>query len=237
MTTTTSTLLGRAACALGIALLPVLASAADQARTVGPFEAVSLRGPIKLVLRQAAREAVLVSADAELLPLIETRVVVHGGVPTLEIGPQRDAQLPNRKTVTVTVDVARLSALSVAGSGDAQGEALTTAALRVAVAGAGDVRLGRLGTDTLAIKVSGSGNVRVDGRSAKLAVDIAGSGDVDTSRLQSDEVAVGIAGSGDAKVDARKTLAVSIAGSGDVAYSGDALLTSSIAGSGRVRRH
>ena len=230
------TLFRGAAVALVLATVAQLAAAADETRPVGSFEAVSLRGPFKLVLRQAAREAVQVSADAQVLPLVETRVVTSGGLPTLEIATRRGAELPRRAAVTVTVDVASLSALTVAGSGEAQGDALTTKALRVVVAGAGDVKLGQLGTDSLAIKISGSGNVHAGGRSAKLAVDIAGSGDVDTTGLQSDEVAVGIAGSGDAKVDARKTLAVSIAGSGDVVYRGDATLTTSIAGSGRVRR-
>ena len=202
--------------AFALALAPLIVGAAEQARSVGGFEAVAVRDAVTLVLKPAALESVHVSADETLLAQVETRVVTRRGVPTLEVGLQRGARTFGRGTVSVTVGFAWLSALPVSGSGDVRGEGLASAALKVAL--------------------SVSGSVRLAGRSDRLVVEIAGSGDVDTSALAADQVAVDIAGSGDARVDARKTLAVAIAGSGDVAYRGDAVVTSSIAGSGKVRR-
>ena len=207
-----------------------------ETRAISGFQAISLRGPMQLVLRQGAREAVELRADDNLLALIETRVVDRSGVPTLEIGTRGGSRFDSRNDMTVTIDVLTLNALSVAGSGDVVGEGLKTAALKVQVTGSGDIRLRQLSSDEIRVEISGSGDVGLAGRVARLQVSIAGSGDVDTSGLEAEDVSVSIAGSGDAKVNARKTLGVAIAGSGDVAYTGDASLKSSISGSGSVAK-
>jgi hypothetical protein len=205
-------------------------------RAVSGFQAISLKTSAKLVLRQGSREGVEVRADDNVLPLIETRVVEGAGGPTLEIRSRDGARYSTKTTPVVTVDLIRLSGLSVSGSGDITGDALTSPALKIAISGAGDIRLNKLAIDDLGIKVSGSGDIHFSGRAAKLAVAIAGSGDVDTAALEADEVSIGISGSGSASVNARKALTVSIAGSGDVVYSGDAVPKTSIAGSGTVRK-
>jgi hypothetical protein len=187
-----------------------------EARPVGVFEAVSVRGALKVVPRQSGSPSVQVRAGDSLLPLIETQVESRSGVPTLEIGVRNGTHYSARSEPVVTVDVATLKALSISGSGDVECDALKAPRLRVAVAGSGDARLRGLAIDVMSIKVSGSGDVQAAGRASKLGASIAGSGD--------------------ARVNASKTLAVSIAGSGDVAYQGDVTVKTSIAGSGTVRK-
>ena len=48
---------------------------ATETRAVVGFDAIALRGSITLELRQGEREGLELSADDNLLPLIETRVV------------------------------------------------------------------------------------------------------------------------------------------------------------------
>lgn len=210
---------------------------ASEARPLGEFRAVALRGDIQVVLRQGSREAVEVRADDNLLALIETKLVDRAGIATLEIDTRRGSSFTTRNPIVVNVDVTSLAALSISGSGDVTGDGLKTSALRVGVTGSGDVKLTALSADELAIHVTGSGDVAIGGRASKLSVAIVGSGDVDTSRLVSDDVKVSISGSGDAKVEADKTLTVNISGSGDVRYAGNAAVKSSIAGSGSVNKH
>ena len=205
-------------------------------RAVSGFQAISLKTSAKLVLRQGSREGVELRADDNILPLIETRVVDGAGGPTLEIRSRDGASYSTKTTPVVTVDLIKLSGLSVSGSGDVTGDGLKSPALKIAISGAGDIRLNKLAVDDLGIKVSGSGDIRLNGSAGKLGIAIAGSGDVDTAGLEADDVSVSIAGSGDASVNARKTLAVTIAGSGDVIYRGDAVPKTSIAGSGTVRK-
>ncbi|HEY0856469.1 MAG TPA: head GIN domain-containing protein [Albitalea sp.] len=210
--------------------------AASERRSVAPFKAVALTGSMTLVLRQAAREAVEVRADGNLLPLIETTVVERKGVPTLEIGARRGASFSTRQPIVVSVDVVELKALSLSGSGDAVAQGLKVGELQVRIAGSGDLRLQQLSADSLVLKVAGGGDVTASGRTGTLGISIAGSGDVAARELEAEEVSVSIAGSGDASVNARATLRVAIAGSGDVAYSGNPTVKTSIVGSGDVKK-
>lgn len=223
--------------------LPMFASGAaraeslTEARAVAEFEAIEVAGPIRLVVRQAERQALQIEADAKLMSRIETRVESRGSRPTLMIR-LRDEDLPWRLgDITVRVDVVRLQALSAAGSGVIEVGALNTPALRLSIAGSSDAKLQGLTTERFEASIAGSGELRADGRARQVKLSIAGSGDADLHRLVADEVKVSIAGSGDANVSAERSLSVSIAGSGDVRYAGAASqVSSSVAGSGSVRR-
>lgn len=210
---------------------------ATETRSVSGFQAIALRGGIDLVVRQGSREALVVRADDNLLPLVETVVEGLADARTLRIQFKPGESLRTRTPVVVTVDVLTLKALASSGSGDITVEALKTPALKLSISGSSDARLRQLDTEQLTIAVAGSGDVQASGRAAKLDISIAGSGDVQTRDLAAADVSVAIAGSGDASVNAQKTLSVSIAGSGDVEYGGGATLARrSVAGSGSLRQ-
>jgi len=211
--------------------------AATETREASGFAAISLRGDMDLVVRQGAREGVQVTADDNLLPLLQTAVEARGDQRTLVIQWPRGETIRSRTKTVVTVDVIKLTALASAGSGDIRVEALKTPELALSISGSSDAKLMKLDTEQLRVSISGSGDVTASGKAARLDLSIAGSGNVGMRELAADDVDISIAGSGDAGVQAGKTLAVAIAGSGDVEYSGAAVLTkSSIAGSGRVRQ-
>ena len=221
---------------IGLAGLQGSGKLQTEPRAVGSFSAIELHGSMNLVLRQAAREAVELRADDNLLTLVETRVVSRSGVPTLEVRVRDGSSYSSRIPITLTVDVVTLSALSVRGSGSVSGEGLKAPALKIVLAGSSDVKLHKLSLDEASLKISGSGNAELSGKAARLSLSISGSGDINTRELEADEVSVSIAGSGDASVNARKALGVSIAGSGSVDYVGDATVKTSVAGSGHVKK-
>ncbi len=205
-------------------------------RNLGSFDAISLSGNFKLLVRQAASEAIEVKADRNLLPHIETRIVENNKGRTLEVGIKRGYQLSPTVTPTLSIAMPALRAVAVAGSGDIKVETMKTPQLDVSIAGSGDVLLADMQAERVGFKVSGSGDIVAHGRAAQVGVSIAGSGDVKVATLEADEVKVSIAGSGDAQVHANKQLKVSIAGSGDVRYKGAPEISSSVAGSGSVRK-
>jgi hypothetical protein len=211
-------------------------TAAREARTVGDFQAIELKGNFDLVVRQSGRTAVEVQADDNLLALIETEVIDGRHGRTLRIGWRRGESVRTRADTVVTVDVAQLRAVASSGSGDVRIDTLTAPLFSLALAGSGDARLARLATDDLSVSIAGSGDVSASGRTKRLALSIAGSGDFAAQDLAAEEVKVSVAGSGDAQVHAERELTVAIAGSGDVVYSGAAALKSSIVGSGSVRK-
>ncbi len=227
--------------------LPAIAFAADdvvrgsgnavtETRDLGPFTDVSLSGPFDVELRQAAKESVVLRADDNVLPLIETQVRSSGSGRTLEIRMRRNVSIERRSRVLVTVDVVRLGQLDLGGAGNVTGKGLRTGKLGVALAGVGKIRLENLEADELAVSLGGNGKIAIDGKSHLVKLSIAGHGTCDTEGLAASDVAVSIAGSGDAHVRADKTLRISIAGSGNVTYRGDAEITTSIVGSGHVRK-
>jgi hypothetical protein len=228
-----------AACAAAmLSAAAVRAAAASEERGHEPFSAIALRGNIDLRVRQSAQQRVEVSAEAALLPALQTTVELRDGVPTLVVQWARDGSMRLRRAAAlVTVDVTTLSALAASGSGDIDVQALRTPALALSIAGSSDAALRGLETERLRIAIAGSGDVNASGRADTLAISIAGSGDVQARDLAADTATVSIAGSGDASLRVAKSLSVSISGSGDVEYSGGAALAQSrVVGSGTVRQ-
>ena len=205
---------------------------ATETRAAEGFQEIAVAGAIKVVLRQSAREGVEITADNNLLALIETRV--SNG--TLHINPVRGAAFTSNNPVKVTVDFTVLKALSLGGSGEVTGTALKGSTLKLAIGGSGDVKLSELQLAELSVSVGGSGSFAASGRSSKLTVSVGGSGGVLTEQLDADDVSIALAGSGGAVVKANRTLRVSVAGSGSVVHSGNAVASTSMAGSGTVMK-
>lgn len=212
-------------------------TAATETRSVGDFQAIGLSGAMSLEVRQTGRTSVTVTADDNVLPLIETVVEDGRAGRTLQIRTRRGESYRARQPVKVVVEVAALSSLALAGSGDAVVEPLKTPRLALGLSGSGEVRLTGLETESLDVRLAGSTGVQASGRAKGVKLSVAGSGTAKLAELVADEVSVSIAGSGDVAVHADKSLAVKIAGSGDVRYRGAATeVSKKVAGSGEVRR-
>ena len=231
---------------LCLALLPQAGQAAGvtgsgrsatETRSLAAFEAIALNGAMDLVVRQGPQQSVQVTADDNLLPLLETVVERGSRGDTLQVRWKRDTYgVHTRSKVLVTVVVPKLTALASAGAADVRVEQFNAPLLKLSIAGSGDAKLVGLSAGELGITISGSGDVGGNGSAAKLKITIAGSGDVRLAEMAAEDVSVSIAGSGDAAVSASKTLSVSIAGSGDVTYSGNPAVKSRVAGSGSVTK-
>ena len=208
----------------------------SETRDVGSFDGIALSGGFKVLVRQNSTSKVALKADNNLLALIETKVVEGSKGRTLEISTKRGFSLSPTVAPVITLDMAQLRALSIAGSGDVQVEAMKTPSVEASIAGSGDIRFTDLDSDRLGLRVAGSGDVTATGRTGNLEVSVAGSGDVRVKGLVAQDVKISIAGSGDAQVQAVRTLKVSVSGSGDVGYIGSPEISISVAGSGKVRK-
>lgn len=204
----------------------------SESRVATGFQEIAVGGSMKVLLRQSGREGVEISADENVLPLIETRV--SNG--TLYIGTKRNAAYTSRNPVVVTVDFIAFKGLSLGGSATITGFGIKGSNLSVNIGGSGSVKLTDVQLSALDVSIGGSGSFAATGRSPKLSASVGGSGGVLTEQLNADDVSVSVAGSGGAVVRANRTLDVSVAGSGDVVYSGDAVAKTSRAGSGTVTK-
>lgn len=205
----------------------------SEERAVAGFSgiAISFSGRVDVV--QSGRESLTLSADDNVLPLIET--VVENNILHVRM-VKRPLNLHTRTPMRVTLHVKTLDSVAINGSGDLHAPVLKSGKFSIAIHGSGDVRLGAITADAISVKVRGSGDVFAAGKADSIDISIAGSGDVKAGRLETRRAEVAIAGSGDAQVWAREALSVAVAGSGDVEYFGDPKLSSRIVGSGALKR-
>jgi hypothetical protein len=168
--------------------------AKTESRAVAAFSKIDLSGSPDVEVTIGPAASVAVTADDNILPIIETKV--EGD--TLRIGSK--GSYNTRLGVKLIITVPALDGVSVLGSGD----------IHVTGLKAGDMDA----------SVTGSGDVTLAGNADRLHAKITGSGDLRAGELGAKEVRVTVTGSGDATVRATEQLDASVTGSGDVRYSG-----------------
>ena len=206
--------------------------AANESRPIGEFDSIGLSGSIGLHLRQGSPTALVVHADANLLPLLET--VVEGA--QLQVRWKHGTSLRTDSRTWVEVTAPQVHAIASAGSGDITIDAMNVPRLALSLHGSGGVQAKGLQSDELSLGLAGSNRVTLAGHAARVSMNVSGSGGIEAADLRADDVRVSVAGSGNASVNAARTLTVSIAGSGNVIYSGDPTVQRAIAGSGTIRK-
>ena len=212
------------------------ALAATETRGVPEFQAITVAADVEVTVQQGSQQSLTLTAEDNVLALLEAVVETGTGAPTLVLRYKRGAKVYTPYKVRATVVVPCLSAVKVASSADVRLEAFNTPSLKLSILGSGDIRAHGLTAEELQVSVAGSGDVHGSGSVRRLKVSVAGSGDVRLAELRADDVVVGIAGSGDVVVQAQATLDVSIVGSGDVQYIGAAKVKQSVRGSGTIRQ-
>jgi Putative auto-transporter adhesin, head GIN domain len=170
-------------------------TAKSETRAVAPFSKIDLNGSPDVDVTVGPANSVEVTADDNLLPMIETTVSGE----TLKIGSK--GSYSTSLGVKIKITAPSLDALAISGSGD--------------------VHVKGLKAGEMEAKITGSGNVTLNGGVDRLRVRILGSGDVRAADLAAKDVQVSVTGSGNASVRASEQLDASVAGSGNVRFAGN----------------
>ncbi len=182
-----------------------------EARPIEKFNSVRVSLPATVLIeQQTGAERLSVTAEDNLLPLIDSEVKDGALRLSIATGKSFTGRIP-----TFQVIVSDLRELNVEGSGTVTASKLDGSALSLTVAGSGDIHLA--------------------GRSDDLTVAIYGSASVDAAELQATRAKVVVSGSGDVLVNARDKLDATIMGSGTVDYMGSPTLEEAIFGSGSIQ--
>lgn len=183
----------------------------SETRNVRGFTGVRLAGSGDVDVKLGPAESVIVEADDNIMPLIETSV--SGG--KLIIRTKPFTSIRTTKDIHVTIVAKSLDELTLGGSGTIHATGMSGPNLIVALPGSGDITVtGTTGHAT--ITLLGSGNIYCDG-------------------LKAHSVGVQIMGSGNVTTYADQSLDASIFGSGNIQYSGQpAQVTKDIKGSGTI---
>lgn len=234
----------RAALVLAAALLATASLAAADAdvigsghvvsetRAVSGFHGVELKGSGTVIVTQGDTEGLVIDAEDNLLPLLESTVDPDG---ILHLGFKKHAgSVEFKKPLTFKLAVKTLEKVVIAGSGDLRAGSLSAEGFDIALPGSGNVVVDHLKTGTVHTEINGSGDVKLAGEAHSQRVNINGSGDYKARALKTGDATVAINGSGDGEVWADESLSVAINGSGEVGYAGHPAIQKNVHGSGEV---
>ena len=185
--------------ATAAALFALQAHAADQARSVAPFTAVSNSGPVNVHIEVGKAQSVVASGNDDFLADLQTEVVGN----ELRIHMRHDATITGRHSddMKITITVPQLTAFTMSG--------------------AGQTTIAHMGGDSLDVRFGGAGSLKADGSVRNLTLNIGGVGSIDTRELHAEAATVNVGGVGSVKVWASQSLEASVGGVGSLTYYGD----------------
>lgn len=181
-----------------------------ETREVSDFDEVVLDGIGRLVITIGKASPLSITADDNLMPLIETtvanrRLTIRN---TQKFRPQVDLiyklEVPNVKSLVLH--------------------------------GAANIQLTGIKNDALSIELNGAGDVVASGVTDHLTFKLAGAGSLKACELAAKTVDADVSGVGSAEVNAATTLKARVSGVGSIKYVGDPKVESQISGIGKVAR-
>ncbi len=199
---------------------------------VSGLSGVVLAGIGSLVIEQTGQESLTITAEDNLLPLIDAGV--QGT--TLNIHNQPTAVLKPTKPIVYLLTVKHLAAITLQGAGTVTTMKLSAPTLTVSLSGAGGATLSGLVTTTLTATISGSGTMQLSGQTQTQTVTSSGVGMYDATNFASHVATVRLSGVGNARVRVSDTLNATITGIGSLTYYGNPAVTQHITGKGSVKK-
>ena len=204
---------------------------ATEDRAIGAVTEVTLSGIGNLTVIQGDAPSLKVTADDNILPLLET----ESSGRKLTIRTKSGYSIRTQTPISYTLTIPKLARLSISGVGSVQADRLTGDELTVRVSGSGNAVLREVTCKELSISISGAGSTTLGGTAEKVTTKISGSGDIDAGMLQAKTVEVQVSGAGNAAVWASDALKVRVSGAGDVKYKGTPKIDQKVSGAGKVK--
>jgi hypothetical protein len=204
----------------------------SDSREVSGFSSISVNGSGDATITIGDTESVVIEADDNIAPLIET-TVLNG---KLTIGPKPGSSYRTNRTIRYIISAKTLNGLETSGSGNVNVTNKASAdSFSARTSGSGNIKLAELQVKSLDVHTSGSGNVEISsGKADSLTVSTSGSGNFSASGLQCGSATATTSGSGNVSVWVTGSLTARTSGSGDVKYYGQPSVAKNESGSGRV---
>ncbi len=168
--------------------------AKTETRQIGDIDSVRFDGAGAVVATLGQPPALKITADDNLLPLLETTVVER----ELRIRPKQS--ISPRTPIRIELACQNLESFTCTGAGEHE--------------------LRNVANEKLRIELSGAGTVRVSGTSERLDLVVSGAGTIDTSALQAKQVHVEASGAVELKVAASEKITGTLSGACSLTYSG-----------------
>ncbi len=177
-------------------LLAPHAQAAEQARNVAPFTAVSNSGPISISIDVGKTQSVTASGNDTFINQLTTEVV-DGELRIRLRDHTIDSSLGDPRIVITMPQITRFT-----------------------MAGAGATTITHVSGDKLDVNYSGAGSLKADGSVKALNLMVGGVGSIDTRELHAQTAVVTVGGVGSVRVYASERLDATVGGVGSLTYYG-----------------
>lgn len=204
---------------------------ATEDRNVGSIRDVELSGVGELTITQGDVPALSVTADDNILPLLETETSGR----KLTLRTKSDYSLRTKTKIAYALTVPNLEQLTVSGAGNARAEKLTGDRLAVRLSGAGTVTLREDSHKSLTLTLSGAGHATLGGTAESVTLKVSGAGDIDAASLQAKAADVQVSGAGTVRLWATDELKARVSGAGGVRYKGSPKVEPRVSGAGSVK--
>ncbi|AFN75709.1 Hypothetical protein MROS_2479 [Melioribacter roseus P3M-2] len=182
-----------------------------ETREIRNFNKIEVGGAYDIKIKCGEKESIEITAEENLLPLIETKVKHN----RLIIDTRRS--ISPRKEIKIVVTVPELNYIECSG--------------------ANNMRVYNIETEDLDVELSGAGNIVMDGNVKTLHAEISGAGNIDAKSLKAENVYISVSGAASASVYASKYLNASVSGVGSIDYYGDPEKTkTNVSGIGSISR-
>ena len=205
-----------------------------ETREVSNYTSLASQGFMDVQIAYGNSNSVVIEADENLLPYIET--LVENG--KLSIKTKKNVNLKSSSKMVIYVSMTKINSLQLSGSGNINGSGAFTndGKTDIGVSGSGNLTLDFDSFKDLDLSVSGSGNIDLKSSATNsITAKVSGSGNIDCSSISSKDVDAKLSGSGNIKVYANNSIDAKISGSGNVYYKGNAQnISSKVMGSGKV---
>lgn len=197
---------------------------------VSGYTAVKNMSSAHIRLHQDLTRSVKVTIDENLLEFLD----IHVENGTLVVALLPGKSLYRYTKFTVDVSMPSLTGLGIYGSGEiALVNDFSGRSIALTIAGSGDIE-GELEYDEVKASIMGSGSIRINGSAESFEGSIGGSGSIQARSFSAEDAELSIRGSGSMTLKVESSLDARIFGSGSIYYYGNPRVSIVDAGSGRL---
>ncbi len=200
-------------------------------RSIGEVTEVATSGGGTVELTRGDTPSIRVSADDNILPLLEIKN--NNGTLTFEtkFGYEINPVTP----ITYVVTIPQLKKLTVSETGNVKAVSLKGDALTIKLSGAGSASLKDIDYKSLSLTLEGAAHATLAGVAEQTTFRLSGAGKINAEDLKSGKNDTEVAGNGKATVWATDELKVNVFGTGKFEYKGQPRIEQSVSGEGSCK--
>ena len=202
-----------------------------ETRSVSGFDGIDVSGAFTIYLSQGATEEVIIESDANILPLIITKV--EGGI--LKIYTNKPIR--HVTTMKAYITVKNIRKIDVSGACDIIGQTqIKTTELSFDASGASDSKLD-IAVQKLTLDCSGASKLKFSGMANEVIVDCSGATDLLAYDLLTETYNIDLSGAGEAEINVSKKIRANVSGAGTIRYKGSPTeIDQEVSGAGSIKK-